>query len=246
MGAHIELSEPPVVVDAGAADAVGAARPVRIRYRATNGGNEASTGHWDHVAIVDRTGTVQYEDWHREGPMEPGAGYEAVFDVAIALDGGSYLVWVTLDGGGRTPTRRAEPLSIGRSRPRPASGHRIEIDEPPAPLERVRMGAAFRVFYTATNAGTAASAGHYDRLVVAGGHDAWEGWHAVGGLAPGDRYDAVVDVPGLAAGDYRLEWTLDWAVNHPLAEPDPASTGRVSGDTFFAVDPHHVPATRPA
>ena len=240
MSAHIVLSEPPAPVDAAAAD-----RPFRIRYRGTNGGDESTTGHWDHVAILDRTGSVQYEDWHKEGPLAPGDAYDAVVDVGIALDRGSYLVWVTLDGGGRAPMRRAEPMAVGHERSRP-SGHRIEIDEPPAPLEQVRLGAPFRVFYTATNAGTAPSTGHYDRLVVAGEHDLWEGWHAVGPLHPGDRYDAVVDVPGLAAGDYRLEWTLDWAMNHPMAEPGPAAAHQVSGETVFAVDTPHIPATRSA
>ena len=225
-------------------EAVAADRPFRIRYRGSNGGDETTSGHWDHVAILDRTGSVQYEDWHKEGPLAPGDAYDAFVDVGIALDRGSYLVWVTLDGGGRAPVRSAEPMAIGDGRSRldraPDRGRRAAgtaragADGRPVP----------RLLY-----------GHQRRrraieraLRPSGGRraaDLWEGWHAVGPLDPADRYDAVVDVPGLAAGDYRLEWTLDWALNHPMAEPDPAAD-HAHGETVFAVDAPRIPATRPA
>ncbi|MGH9186191.1 MAG: hypothetical protein ACRD0U_10325, partial [Acidimicrobiales bacterium] len=217
-------------------DPVEVGRPFQLRYVAVNEGDEATSGHWDHLAILDAEGTVHYEDWHQQEAVAAEETYEAEFDIAVSLPEGRYVVWVTLDGGGQAPVKSSAALPVGVDGEEASGNHRLEVDEHPEPLAApVSAGEPFQIHYRAGNAGDGASNGHYDRLVITGANDLWEGWHQVDPLEPGESYAATVDVSALAAGDYRLEWTLDWATNHPLAQPGPADPSRVRGETPFTV-----------
>ena len=100
---------------------------------------------------------------------------------------------------------------------------RIAVRQPPSPEATPVALDAFRVSYEAANDSYDRTEGHWDYVAIYDGDDrpCYENWLPQDALEPGHAYRGSFDVPGLAAGDYRVYLTVDGGGDAPVAEEYP-------------------------
>ncbi len=104
---------------------------------------------------------------------------------------------------------------------------RIAVRQPPQPDATPLPLGAFRITYEAGNDSHDRTEGHWDYVAIHDGDDLprYENWLPQEGLDPGHGYRASFDVPGLAAGSYRVVLTLDGGGDEPVTTDYPLVVG---------------------